>query len=239
MIISAGANLTIDFGSGANGIEGSIIVDAGATVTLANMFITDQDIGASSQDHPANGAGGVAGQNEIDGEATGGQNGGGGGNGASGDSYRDPTPWARSKITAFSTLHNDTISGTSIAGNGANGGRGGDGAGGGNGGSSNKGPGGGGGNGGSGGPGGAGTAGGSAVGAVYNASGAVLTIQDTFISGSATRAALAATAAMAAKARRQGKAARAAVSMAAAAARVAAAARAVFPATAATLLAPS
>ena len=59
------------------------------------------------------------------------------------------------------TLRNDAITGTSIAGNGAVGGRGGDGAGGG------------------------GSAGGAAVGAIYNAGGAVLTIQDTFISGSA------------------------------------------------------
>jgi hypothetical protein len=62
LIVSAGANLTIDFGAGEdNGIDGSIMVDAGATATMANMFITDEDIGADSPDRPANGEGGVAG----------------------------------------------------------------------------------------------------------------------------------------------------------------------------------
>jgi FG-GAP-like repeat len=186
LIIAAGKNLTIDFGAGEdNGINGSVIVNTGAVATIADAFISNQGVGANSPDHPANGAGGVAGQNGIPGEGTGGQNGGGGGNGAS---ATDPGADALGAIQNSGVLKliNDTIVGSSVAGSGASGGRGGDGAGGGNGSDSNKGPGGGGGNGGSGGPGGAGTSGGSAVGAIFNAGGAVLTLQDTFISGSAT-----------------------------------------------------
>jgi hypothetical protein len=58
LIISAGANLTIDFGdSSENEIVGSIIVDAGATATIANAFIVDEDIGAASSPNRPAGAG--------------------------------------------------------------------------------------------------------------------------------------------------------------------------------------
>ncbi len=148
------------------------------------MFITNQDIGANSPDAPAKGQDGVAGKSGKDGEGVGGQKGGGGG---AGEGAFDPGADALGTIQNHGalTLRNDTITGASIAGNGARGGDGGNGAGGGNGGSSNKGPGGNGGDGGSGGPGGQGSAGGNAVGAIFNAGGAVLTLQDTVISGSA------------------------------------------------------
>jgi hypothetical protein len=177
LIVSAGANLTIDFGSSAsNEIEGSIIVEAGATATIENVFIVGQDIGASSPDRPANGGGGVAGQNGLDGFGTNGQDGGGGGNGAS---ATDPGSDALGTIQNHGvlTLRNDVIFGSSFGGNGARGGNGGNGAAGGKGGSGNGSPGGGGGNGGSGGPGGSGSSGGNAVGAIFNAGGAVLTIR--------------------------------------------------------------
>jgi hypothetical protein len=55
---TAGANLTIDFGdSSENEIVGSIIVDAGATATIANAFIVDEDIGAASSRNRPAGAG--------------------------------------------------------------------------------------------------------------------------------------------------------------------------------------
>ena len=186
LVISAGKNLTIDFGAGEDGgIDGSIIVAAGATATIANVFVTNEDLGKNSSDVPANGEGGVAGQSGIDGEGTNGTNGGGGGNGAS---ATHPGVDALGAVQNSGNLKlvDDTIEGFSVAGNGARGGSGGDGAGGGSGGSSNKGPGGSAGNGGSGGPGGAGTAGGNAVGGIFNASGTVLTLQDTLITGSAT-----------------------------------------------------
>jgi hypothetical protein len=42
LVISAGKNLTIDFGAGEDGgIDGSIIVAAGATATIANVFVTN------------------------------------------------------------------------------------------------------------------------------------------------------------------------------------------------------
>ena len=176
LVISAGANSTIDFGAGEdNGIDGSIVVDAGATATIANMYIYSDDVGANSPDQPANGANGAPGANGIDGEGTNATNGGGGGNGAS---ATDPGANALGAIQNYGALKlvDDNILGSSVAGNGANGGNGGDGGGGGTGGDSNKGPGGNGGNGGSGGPGGTGSAGGNAVGGIYNASGADLTI---------------------------------------------------------------
>ena len=84
LVISAGKDLTIDFGAGEdNEIIGSVIVSAGATATLVNMTKFDNDVGADSPDHPANGEGGVAGQSGVDGDGTNGQNGGGGGNRAS------------------------------------------------------------------------------------------------------------------------------------------------------------
>ena len=46
LAISAGKNLTIDFGAGEDGgIDGSIIVAAGATATIANVFVTNEDLG--------------------------------------------------------------------------------------------------------------------------------------------------------------------------------------------------
>ena len=185
LTIAAGKNLTIDFGSGGDtGIYGQIIVDAGATVKIANVFITDQDTGANSPDVPANGKAGIAGLAGTNGGGAG-QNGGGGGNG---QAATHPGANVLGSIENFGnlTLVHDNITGTSTAGNGAKGGDGGGGGGGGAGGPGNGGAGGGGGDGGSGGPGGNGSNGGNAVGAIFNAAGANLTLQDVFISGSAT-----------------------------------------------------
>ena len=102
LIFSAGANLTIDFGAGPSSeIEGSIVVNAGATVTIANVALTNQDLGASSPDVPPKGQDGVAGKSGEDGEGVGGQKGGGGAP-AKGRSIRERTPSARSKIMARS-----------------------------------------------------------------------------------------------------------------------------------------
>ena len=61
-------NLTIDFGAGEdNEIDGQIVVDAGATATLANMAIFDDDVGAAAP-IPANGEGGVAGMAGANGD---------------------------------------------------------------------------------------------------------------------------------------------------------------------------
>jgi hypothetical protein len=166
LVIPTGANLTIDFGAGQdNGIDGSIIVNAGATATIANMFITDDElIGADSPDVPKDGEGGVAGVPGAEGGGAG-TNGSGGGNGSV---SMDPGADALGAVQNHGalTLVNDSIVGDSVAGNGAKGGDGGDGARGGDGGDNDDGDGGSGGNGGSGGPGGAASAGGNAVGGI-------------------------------------------------------------------------
>jgi hypothetical protein len=185
LIIAAGKNLTIDFGAGEeNEIDGSIIVDAGATATIADVEITNEDIGANSPDVPANGKAGTAGLPGTEGGGAG-QNGGGGGDG---EVATDPGANALGAVQNSGNLKlvDDTIIGFSTAGNGSKGGDGGGGGGGGAGGPGNGGAGGGGGNGGSGGPGGNGSNGGNAVGAIFNAAGANLTLEDVLISGSAT-----------------------------------------------------
>ncbi|MBV9908320.1 MAG: VCBS repeat-containing protein, partial [Hyphomicrobiales bacterium] len=186
LVIAAGANLTIDFGAGKdNEVVGSIIVNAGATATISNVLIIDEDIGANSPDNPANGEGGV-GVVGVAAPGVGGQNGGGGGNGASA-THPGSDALGAVQNSGKLTLIDDTVDGRSFGGESSKGGNGGDGAGGQPGGDTDtNGPGGNGGNGGSGGPGGAGSAGGNAVGGIYNASGAVLTLEDTFIEGAAT-----------------------------------------------------
>jgi hypothetical protein len=141
LTIAAGKNLAIDFGSGGDtGVDGQIIVDAGATVTIENMFITDQDPGANSPDVPANGKAGVAGLPGTNGGGAG-QNGGGGGDG---QAATHPGADALGSIQNFGnlTLVDDNITGSSTAGNGSKGGDGGGGGGGGAGGPGNGGAGG-------------------------------------------------------------------------------------------------
>ena len=103
LTIAAGKNLTIDFGSGGDtGIYGQIIVDAGATVKIANVFITDQDTGANSPDVPANGKAGIAGLAGTNGGGRRRDNGGGGGNGQAATHPAAPMPLDRSKTSAAS-----------------------------------------------------------------------------------------------------------------------------------------
>ena len=107
LVLQAGANLTIDFGAGQdNEIVGTIVVNAGASVTIANVTITDDDVGANSPDVPMNGKPGVAGMAGASGDPDN-QNGNNGSNGSGGAarhrrSILGGTPSEPSRISATS-----------------------------------------------------------------------------------------------------------------------------------------
>ena len=188
LVIAAGMDLTIDgeqgaqYGFGAGGafsdggveINGVVVVDAGAVLTLENGTVADT-YHVAAPPAAANGEGGVAGQ---DGTADGqnGTNGGGGGDGEAGADGQDALGVIQNAGTL--TLVDEQVIGTTYASAGANGGAGGDGADGGSGG-----PGGAGGKGGSGGPGGAGGKGGDAVGGIYNTG--ALIVENSIVAGAA------------------------------------------------------
>ena len=135
LIVSAGANLTIDFGAGEdNGIDGSIVIEVGATATMANMAITDNDVGSDSPDRPANWRARPRGVTVESGDpgdpGQGGNFGLNGFGGADGQSSTQPGENALGAIENFGDLKlvSDIIVGFSVAGNGVRGGDGGDGA---------------------------------------------------------------------------------------------------------------